>query len=340
MRTRNRGSFGGLFNPSKAVNQLGPEINLTVQPIPADYPYPWLPSEFVQINEAWSADPNELVVAEPMTRTITLSALGVDQSVLPDLELRLPPDLKAYPDQAQLTSIVKDDNVIAQRVENYAVVPSRAGNFVLPEIQVPWFNTLTGDTEFARIAPRSITVQGSSATATNTIAPILPQNINLPSSEQTTETLQQPWHQQARTWQISTAVLLGLLIISVLLRPQRGPAAAPNQPSHVQPGSVPDEKASFKALLNTLQQQQTDHVEGALCDWLAHWFPAQPVLAKYPVQVNDAEFTDWVNTFYSKRYSGYPLQNDDYRDLTRWLTKARKNLTAKDKLHLPPLYPE
>jgi hypothetical protein len=335
VRTRNRGSFGGLFNPSKAVNQLGPEINLNVQPIPADYPYPWLPSEFVQINEAWSADPNEFIVGEPMTRTITLSALGVDQSVLPDLDLQLPPDLKAYPDQAQLNSVVKDDNVIAQRVENYAVVPSRVGNFVLPEITVPWFNTLTGDTEFARIAPRSIKVQPNAATSSTTIAPIMPQNITAPTAEPVAATLTQPWYQQTLLWQISSAVLLLLFTASILLRPTR---TAPSSPS--QTAEAPNEKASYKALLSVVQQQQSERIEAALCVWLAHWYPTQPVLAKYPAQVGDSEFSEWVNTFYSKRYSGYPLQHDDYARLTRWLTKARKDLTDQAQVQLPPLYPE
>ena len=83
IRTRNRGSFGGLFNPSKPVNQIGPEVNIDILPIPSGYTDNWLPSEFVQINETWSDDISNFTVGEPITRTITLSAIGVDDSVLP-----------------------------------------------------------------------------------------------------------------------------------------------------------------------------------------------------------------------------------------------------------------
>lgn len=335
IRTRNRGSFGGLFNPSKPVNQIGPEVTVEILPIPSGYTDNWLPSEFVQINESWSDDINNFTVGEPITRTITLSAIGVDDSVLPSIDKRLPPSITAYPEQPQLTTVNKDNTLIAQKVLNIALVPSREGTFVLPEIRIPWFNTLTKETEFAVIAAQSINVQPA---AFNSSVPdvMLPTVDPQPSPVAVVTTAVLPWYQQALPWQISTFIVLVLWALSSWI--------APRPPRKNKPKTQQDiPTTSFRRLQKTIDKNAFKYVEQECVEWLSHHFDYQPTLQGYTQALNNDEFTHAVNAMYAFMYN---KQGDELQIRTQLKTaiiqlqKVYLQTGSLDaKTTLTPLYP-
>lgn len=355
IRTRNRGSFGGLFNPSKPVNQIGPEVTISVLPIPEGFTGSWLPSEFVQINEEWSSALDQLTVGEPITRTITLSVLGVDEAVLPGFPDRLPPSIKAYPDQPQITSVNKDGTLIAQRVENIALVPSRAGTFVLPEISIPWFNTLTQQTEFAKLPAQSITVQPNTASSAPAQTPLPsqpstaePANVTEPtlkqSAEQTLSQVPENGSQQVWIWQILTAVLALAWAVHVwYLRKYSVTSASEQQSQAAHNAQKDNEKTVFKHLLDALKQQDSAQLDNLLKDWLNCWYPAQPRLAQYTQIICDQSFSEWVASYYESRYGSAESDQQAQvlrQQLTQWVVEHRKALQQKTAHHLQPLYPD
>ena len=147
----------GFFNRTQQINRVGPDITVNIKPIPQGIDYPWLPSEMVRVDEEWPQGDN-FVAGEPVTRIVTLTALGVVEEQLPDIPEFYPPNFKLYPDQSNTTTVEKDQSLISQRQTSLAIIPTQPGDFVLPEITIPWFNTLTQKTEYASIPARSITV--------------------------------------------------------------------------------------------------------------------------------------------------------------------------------------
>ena len=147
----------GFFNRTQQINRVGPDITVNIKPIPQGIDYPWLPSEMVRVDEEWPQG-DSFVAGEPVTRIVTLTALGVVEEQLPDIPEFYPPNFKLYPDQSNTTTVEKDQSLISQRQTSLAIIPTQPGNFVLPEITIPWFNTLTQQTEYATIPARSITV--------------------------------------------------------------------------------------------------------------------------------------------------------------------------------------
>ena len=147
----------GFFNRTQQINRVGPDITVNIKPIPQGIDYPWLPSEMVRVDEEWPQGDN-FVAGEPVTRIVTLTALGVVEEQLPDIPEFYPPNFKLYPDQSNTTTVEKDQSLISQRQTSLAIIPTQPGDFVLPEITIPWFNTLTQKTEYATIPARSITV--------------------------------------------------------------------------------------------------------------------------------------------------------------------------------------
>lgn len=150
----------GFFNSTQQVNRVGPDITVNIEPIPAGINYPWLPSEMVRVDEEWPQG-DSFMVGEPITRIVTLTALGVVEEQLPAIPEFYPPHFKLYPDQSMTTSVEKDQTVISQRKTSLAVIPTKAGDFVLPEVTIPWFNTLTEQTEYATLPARTVTVSGA-----------------------------------------------------------------------------------------------------------------------------------------------------------------------------------
>lgn len=335
IRTRNRGSFGGLFNPSKAVNQIGPEVNIDIKPIPQGYSEPWLPSEFVQINEAWSTDLSNFTVGEPITRTITLSAIGVDDALLPSIDDRLPPSIKAYPDQPQLNTVNKDNTLIAQKVVNMALVPSREGNFVLPEIKVPWFNTLTQSTEYAIIPAQAILVQPAVLNSSSVLKPNpnnLGNNASLPVPVQASDWAQRPWYQQALPWQISTLLVLVLWGCSIWFAPKTTVLTKNIQAES--PNAI-----SFKHLMQTIEKRAFKYIELDCKQWLSQHYPTQATLYGYTQGLNNADFSHAVTAMYAYMYDN----QGDEQQVRAQLKLALADLHAAEKHatnSLRSLYPD
>ncbi|WP_346993550.1 BatD family protein [Alteromonas gracilis] len=169
----------GFFNRTQQINRVGPDITVNIKPIPQGIDYSWLPSEMVRVDEEWPQG-DTFVVGEPVTRIVTLTALGVVEEQLPDIPEFYPPNFKLYPDQSNTTTVERDQNLISQRQTSLAIIPTEAGTFVLPEITIPWFNTLTEQTEYATIPARTITVsatpntKGNGITATNSATQVQP----------------------------------------------------------------------------------------------------------------------------------------------------------------------
>ncbi len=158
--TGHQPQFNGFFNRQSTRTQRveSEAIHLDVQAIPTDKvkDAAWLPAEQVYLEEKWPAKTTEIKVGEPITRTITLLAKGVIASALPEINTyTMPSHLKAYPDQPVIKEQGKADGVIAFREEKVAFIPSKAGDYVLPAIEIPWWNTQTKQQEVARLPART-----------------------------------------------------------------------------------------------------------------------------------------------------------------------------------------
>lgn len=155
---------------SIAVSALGEDTQLTVKPIVDNYQGNWLPSELVTLHEEFQPDNMSVEVGTPITRTITLTAVGITKEQLPEIKLTKLDGIKSYPDQAENKNVVRDGRIISQRIESFALLPQKPGNYTLPEVKIPWFNTVVNKVEFATLPAKQITVTGSALT---TQAPIV-----------------------------------------------------------------------------------------------------------------------------------------------------------------------
>ena len=148
--------FGG---GTKTVVRQSEPVELQIEPIPAAYRGAhWLPAADVKITEEWSKNPLELVPGEPVTRTLALSAQGLTSSQLPELEELFPGDFRQYPDMPVLENTRSANGITAVRQQKSAIIPAQAGEYTLPEIVLPWWNTETQTMENAVLPERRVRV--------------------------------------------------------------------------------------------------------------------------------------------------------------------------------------
>jgi hypothetical protein len=170
--TSGRALFNSFFNSqlSRTQRVTSKAVKLNVKPMPANTNgQHWLPAEQLALKQEWSGDITQMQVGEPLTRTLTLYAKGTTVGQLPELAAaNTHADLKAYPDQPVLKEQKKPDGVLALREEKIALIPSKAGQYTLPAITIPWFNTQTQKMERVSLPETVLTATG---TATQTTAP-------------------------------------------------------------------------------------------------------------------------------------------------------------------------
>ncbi|MFY0666636.1 MAG: protein BatD [Alteromonas stellipolaris] len=283
----------GLFNRTQQVNRVGPDITVNIKPIPAGIDYPWLPTELARVDEEWPQG-DAFVVGEPITRVVTLTALGVVEEQLPEIPEFYPPHFKLYPDQSSTTTVEKDSTLIAQRKSSLAVIPTQAGSFVLPEVTIPWFNTLTEQTEYATIPARTVTVQPATAATSPTqpgfdnqaasSATSVPTN-QAGQTESGGELNSEPQSGLANSGEAQaphylTWLFAGLWVLTVIawvvtyvIQRKRKPNYTATTANTVLVANSGDETAAFKSLMASVKANNTAAIAPALQNWLKCLYP-------------------------------------------------------------------
>ncbi len=325
------------FNQSKPVNRIAPDVDIRVLPIVSGYTGHWLPSGMVQLNEEWQPD-NEFKVGEPVTRTLTLTAVGLTEEQLPEIARSYPPQFKVYPDQASTATVVRDKNLIAQRVENIAIIPTVEGKFELPEIRVPWYNVISKKTEYATVPARTITVlpgtmptqpspteaQVNEPPVAQTTLPLVPQQSGVDAS-----------NSSLRWWSISSWILLVLWLTTLFLWWRKKPAK-------VEIAQVTINNTETQAW-SELQQALAGHEANRIYESLNRW--ATCVCKDNPAFFADStavlaqpEVKQEVARMFQHRYSAGQNQWTSER-LSKGLTELREKLKkGASQQTLKPLY--
>lgn len=234
------------------VSAIGEDQQIEIKPIPSDYKGAWLPSELVNLGEEWQPSDDTIEVGTPITRTITLTALGVTKEQLPDIEMPTINGIRSYPDQKENNNAVRNGRVVSQQTASYALLPQTPGTYTLPEIKLPWFNTKINRISFATLPARTITVTPSSTvvnTPVNTEQSIDNTPVDETKADADTSIQMQTAHSYTPLWLIAVAVLgyilwIGTVIFYWFTRSNI------NTIEKVKPLPTPRSQPSLKKLLN------------------------------------------------------------------------------------------
>ncbi|MDX1733041.1 MAG: BatD family protein [Halioglobus sp.] len=256
-----RRSFFDLGGGGRRLRRSTAPLTVDVLPRPAGFPSPtWLPARQVSIQESWSTPPEQLRVGESATRTITLTAAGLQGAQLPPLPEPQVDGIKFYPDQPRISETEIENGLRGTRVDSTAVVPTRAGNLTLPEVRIPWWDTESETVRYAVLPQRTLQVAAAPLDSSTAAPPLAVEvdaaSVAAPGLERTS----------ALPWQIVSALssLGWLLTLAYLVWLQRGgKSGRATAASAEQVG----ERRRFKALLAACRANDAAATRQALIAW-------------------------------------------------------------------------
>lgn len=329
-------SFDGriqLGTRMKQVRDQTKTLSLQVKPKPTTFPNnaTWLPAEKLQLTEEWQA-PNTLRVGDSITRTFNLQAKGLQASQLPSFEMSAQSGYNSYPDQAKTRNHPQTDSqmtVIGQLQQKIAIVPTEAGTITLPEIQLPWWNTVTNRQEVAVLPAKQFTVLPAVQTAS---APTEAELENL--AEAPRETIAPQIDNVPMTtyyWLLLVGLLsfgwLFTLIAYWRLKQQPQPAT---QPQEDKPSNTPDTPVTNPACTETEGQLEAKPVYQA---WLA-FAQSQP----------EQSLPTELETLQAHLFGDQTLSPENEQQLLTQLCQRlqhqhQPSATTKQDSALEPIYP-
>lgn len=262
-------------------------ITLEIKPKPGAYPVgsPWLPAQHVELEEIFSADPDNLSVGESITRTLTLRGDGVQSVQLPGFPVTRADGLRSYPNPEVSDDTEQADGLKALRSRSEALLATRPGVLELPELRVVWWDTESDSLREANLPARQIEVLGVVADATDdadTLEMLRPESSSTGLSAELAA-------RDTRLWQGATGVALFLWLLTLLLwwrsARTREPAIAPT-PS-TPPPQIDQAVATLQRACRAHDARQTYRALLGLASALGL---ATPTLASLRDHCKSAEF--------------------------------------------------
>ncbi len=153
-------AFDNFFNqPNTIIKRLRSKIiKFDVKPIPSNFKGKnWLPAKNLTLTDNFSEQLPQFKVGEPVTRTLTLSAKGLTVGQLPEL-MNSTDQLKQYIDQPKLNEQITNNGLNSIRQEKVAIIPAKTGQYTLPAIEIPWWNTETNKLDILKLPAHTIKV--------------------------------------------------------------------------------------------------------------------------------------------------------------------------------------
>lgn len=140
-------SRGGFFNSrsrGRRITHNSEATQLTVLPVPSSYSGEhWIPANGIYLRELAIDRSTEFRVGEPLTRTLELTAQGLSDIMLPDIQTEVPDGARIYADKPVGVTRQQEGWIIGRRTIKQAIVPTVEGTLVLPSLELDWWDTNT-----------------------------------------------------------------------------------------------------------------------------------------------------------------------------------------------------
>lgn len=272
--------FADMFATRNPIVLNAEPIALNVKPIPAANGNNWwLPAENVELYAEWDPARPVFKEGEAVTRNIYLKAQGVIENQLPNITFSESAKLKQYPEKPATETVVDNGHIVSVKKIANVYIPNGSGEAVIPAVEVPWFNVLTGKPEKA-VLPAEKIVISPAAGNTESAAVSRRDNNLLPAQDNEQISPVEPVQTSAAPaaaqdfpgsikiyLYIAAAFVLGILLTYLMLRP--GLAKEPEK------GKI---KNYLSYIAKAARKKDFRILRDALTDWAAQAYPDKKIL--------------------------------------------------------------
>ncbi len=244
-------------------------LTLEISPRPSAYTGDfWLPARRITLSQQIS-DNEKLHVGEPVTRTVILDAMGLEENMLEEPAWPEVPATRIYPDQPQ--GISRDDGewVLGHKEFRYAVVPEQAGELTLPEIRLDWWDTIADRQRTAVLPAHRVNVLPSALSQAVSVLP--PAEGIMPDATTGVVTGKTVVPGDATLWKAGTGVFAILWLLTLMFYFRRGPVV-PSSPGPDGSKSL-DESELLKQFRQACKKGDASSARKDLAQWIRNYAP-------------------------------------------------------------------
>lgn len=331
------------FRRGRAVSARSQAVQIEVRGKPASWGNaPWLPAQALSISDETQL-PDQIALGEPLTRTVKLRAQGLGFEQLPELEMGAPAGADVYPDKSD--SRTRDDGIwmYGESTRKFAVVPSRAGTLVLPEIRVQWWDTTNDRMETAVLPEHTVRVVDPATGSGQSDHPFLATDATSAASSTAPAAAPIIYPGAAdggalRGWRL-LAILFGVLWLATLLmwwRSRQKPGPRPERASDAFASGGRD------ALMRACAMGDLVQAERALLAWARTQNSTVRNLGELGLLLEDADQRQAIEAVQRARYAGDAtdgVASRLARAFRAGLNWRRPVNAVESASALPPLYP-
>jgi hypothetical protein len=280
-------------------------LELAIEPKPAEFSgSEWQPARDYRLTQQISSG-DALRVGEPVTRTVIVDAVGLEENMIvepvwPDL-----PNARIYPDQPQ--GITRDDGqwVLGHKEFRYAVVPEKEGELVLPELKVDWWDTQNNRARTATLEAHTIFVQPSAL-----VPPPPPVAAPGLTGGETSASLQTAGPNEPAYWRWLALIFAALWLLTLMAAWKLNGRGGREKTGTGSESSISEtEAATLSSLHRACKSGDRRQARQALQHWLRDFGPAENnhSLLEFAAGTGDPDISESI---YALDAEGFQSSND------------------------------
>lgn len=299
----------------------------------------WLPAKNVRILSEWRTPKSQFMVGEAISRDIEVEAVGVIETQLPNINFPSIEGIKQYPEKPALSSSYQEDNIVSNASTTNVYIPSKAGIFRLPSIDIFWFNTTTNKVEKTSLAEEIIEIlpnKNINIEESN----IIPENSNISvkdvqkqdtKTQNNIEKINSKINEYAY---MGLAFLVGIFLAYIVLKPKS------SNNSH----TIKSYKVDYKNnVIVSAKHQDFKTLRNSLINWATERFKDEKIfnLDDIKKHIKNKDFSNELDIITANLYSE-ETQDWDSQNFIKCFEKINHNrvITQDSSTILPKLYKE
>ncbi|NQZ32491.1 MAG: BatD family protein [Oceanospirillaceae bacterium] len=258
-----------IFNSTqgKTISLQSETLTIPVAAAP-DSAQPFIVADNVQLTDTWTGS-QSIELGESITREISLELTGAQAETISALTMAQISGIKIYPEVANKKELKTTGGIETSRVRSFAIVPTEIGQFIIPPMNILWWNAGEHQFETAKLEQKIINVVAPASAATNKVEEKLAPKI-LASEPSVIKIEQIKVTNPINQWLLALCILLLCILamlIVVLLKKNKLNLVAVESP--VESG-LEKERQLFDQLLNSLQKNDPLVTHQSLQRWAKH----------------------------------------------------------------------
>ncbi|QOY63284.1 BatD family protein [Lysobacter sp. H21R4] len=160
------GFFDDLLGRGDSLQAKAPAMTLSVKPIPAQAPQPWLPLQGLELR--YLATPQSAEAGAAATLTVEAVVDGASASQLPELRLPEVAGAQVFPEPVQTEERWVDGRPQVTLRRQFALVPAQPGTLRIPGPQMAWWDAVAGQARTAELPALALEVAAASSSGSAT----------------------------------------------------------------------------------------------------------------------------------------------------------------------------